>query len=270
MRDTIFVSYSHEDRNVLSELQSALSSLPEHVRFTTWDDTRISPSSLWRGEIDEALSTAAAAVLLLSPSFFASRFIVDHELPVLLAAAERGELKVFPVVLAACAHERVTGTVQAVNDPGRPLQTLDPPARSAVWDRLVAGLGGVAAEISDESHIQAETKRLENDVALVPAVAHVNDKMARAKADPVDQNELMRENTLVFLQGQWCQAVSTWLIEQAGRSDLPPYRSKAIVRMMKDVSATNEKALQRATEITQKFADDTLAMLKKAKESPTT
>ena len=67
MRDSVFVSYCHKDGDVLNDLRIALAAMPEHVHATIWDDTRITPSSQWRSEIEEAISTAAAAVLLLSP-----------------------------------------------------------------------------------------------------------------------------------------------------------------------------------------------------------
>jgi hypothetical protein len=270
MRDTFFVSYSHIDRQIMGELQERLSSIFETAQIMIWDDTRISPSTRWRNEIEEALSTSAAAVLLLSPSFFASNFIALHELPILLRAADRGEIKIFPVILAPCDHERVTAIYQAVHDTAHPLDTLHEPERRKVWERLTAGLRVVAAQIGDETHIAAEMKRLENDVAMAAAVYGVNEKISRAKIDPAfDENEAMRENTLVFLEGQRCQAVSTWLVEQSKRDDLPPFRGKAIVRMMKEIAEIEEQALKRATELTRQFANDTVAMLNQAKGQQT-
>ena len=127
----------------------------------------------------------------------------------------------------------------------------------------------MAGQISDESRIGAEMQRLRNDISAVPAIAAVNEKMEQAKSDPAfDENESMRENTLVFLEGQRCQATSTWLIEQSKRLDLSTFRSKAIVRLMQETAAAEEKAMKRATEMTQRFADQTLEMLKQAKEKP--
>src|SRR5438128_275919 len=102
MRDMIFISYSHADRPVVEELQSHLSLVLDQAHIVIWDDTRITPSSRWRDEIKEALSTSAAAVLFLSQSFFASNFIAEHELPVLLEAADRSEIKIFPVIVTSC------------------------------------------------------------------------------------------------------------------------------------------------------------------------
>jgi hypothetical protein len=266
MRDGIFVSYSHSDRDWLGQLQQVLGKVPEGIRVDLWDDTRIAPGSRWQGEIKEALDTAAAAVLLLSPAFFRSQFISEHELPEVLGAAGRGETVVLPLVLAACEHSPVTASYQSVHDPALPLNSLDEAGRKAVWQRLSACLTDVAVKITDETRIGAEMLRLANDVGASPDVAHVLDKMARATADPAfEGNEKMRENTLVFLEGQRCQSAATWLMEEIKRTDLTPARSKAVVRMLEQVGKDQELALRRATELTQDFANQAIATIKEAK-----
>ena len=266
MRDGVFVSYSHADRAWLAELQHVFASLQGTVRVDVWDDTRIAPGSRWQGEIKEAVDTAAAAVLLLSPAFFRSDFIARHELPALTAAAARGELVILPLVVAPCAHSAVTATWQSVHDPAMPLETLDEAGRARVWQRLLASMNDVAAAIGEEAHIGAETVRLRNDIEACADVAHVLDKIARASVDPAfDANETMRENTLVFLEGQRCQAMATRLMDEMKRTDLAPFRSKAVVRMLEQVNTEQEIALRRATELTQHFADQALTMLQAAK-----
>ncbi|MEO8310668.1 MAG: toll/interleukin-1 receptor domain-containing protein [Caldimonas sp.] len=266
MRDGIFISYAHADRAWLAQLQQVLQALPGAVRISAWDDTRLAPGSRWQGEIKEALDTAAAAVLLLSPAFFASEFIAAHELPEVLAAAAKGEVVILPLVLAPCAHAAVTSTWQSVHDPAAPLEALDEAGRDRAWQRLLASLNDVAAVIGDEAHIGAEVIRLGNDIAASADVAHVLDKMARAKVDPAfDSDEAKRENTMVFLEGQRCQAMATRLMEEMKRPDLSPFRSKAVVRILEQVSRDEELALRRATELTQEFANQAMAMLQQAK-----
>lgn len=183
-----------------------------------------------------------------------------------MAAAARGELVILPLVVAPCAHAAVTATWQSVHDPALPLESLDDAGRARVWQRLLASLSDVAASIGDEAHIGAETIRLRNDIEAFADVAHVLDKIARASVDPAfEGNERMRENTLVFLTGQRCQAMATRLMEEMKRTDLTPFRSKAVVRMLEQVSKEHEVALRRATELTQEFADQALAMLQAAK-----
>ncbi|MGI8955652.1 MAG: toll/interleukin-1 receptor domain-containing protein [Chthoniobacterales bacterium] len=267
MRDSIFVSYSHADHAALAELQTVLDRFGPELKVDFWSDDRIVPAARWRDEIDQALSTAATAVLLLSSAFFASKFIGESELPAVLEAARAGELQILAVVLDHCAHEAITDTFQAINDPARPMTVLNPAERQSVWQRLASSLKEAASQIDDETRIGAESLRLERDANAVSTIMALNDKMARARVDPAfNEQESMRENTLVFLEGQLCQALATWLIEQSKRNDLTPFRSKAIVRMLEEVARREERALQRAKELTQQFADQAMAMLNEARE----
>ncbi len=269
MRDTIFVSYSHSNQHWLAQIQAVLRGAAEGIRVDAWDDTRLAPGSRWRGEIKEALDTAAAAILLLSPGFFASVFIRDFELPALLEAAGAGELVILPLIvepLDVCDHSAITANYQAVNDLSRPLISLDEPGRQTIWLRLTTSINQVAARISDETRIAAEMTRLANDLAADEHIAHVLDKIARATADPVfDEKPKMRENTLVFLEEQRCQATIAKLMEEFKRSDLTPVRSKALVRMLEKVGKEQEQALRRATELTQDFAQEMMALVNEAK-----
>jgi len=265
VRDSVFVSYSRRDRRWLNELQSSLGALGDEIRSNVWDDSRISPAAEWRPEIDEALSTAAAAVLLLSEEFFASEFISKNEFPLLMEAARRGEVKLFPVIVSACSHDEVTAVYQAVNDPAHPLDGLDDAARALVWKRLMDQLTAVGAAIGEETRIAAEMVRLENDLADRPEIKAVNEKMARAKADPALHGNYL-ENVLCFVEGQRCQVRLTALMEEMQRPGLPPLRSKAIVRTMESVQKIDAAAQKRATELTQIFADEAMEMLKEAKE----
>lgn len=269
LRDGVFVSYAHADSRWLEPLQRVFAKLPESLRVVAWDDTRIAAGARWRVEIQEALETAAAAVLLLSPSFFRSEFIATQELPEVLAAAGRGELTVLPMVVACCDHAALTNTYQAVHDPASPLESLDEAGLDAAWQRLQRALEAVAATVDDEARIGAESVRLAHDVEASAAVAHVLDKIARAQVDPAfEGNEWFRQNTLVLLEKQRCEATATWLMEEIKRPDLAPVRSKAVVRMLEKVSLENEAALQRATELTQQFATETLKTLQSAKGTP--
>jgi TIR domain-containing protein len=266
MRDSIFFSYCREDYRWLNELKAVLASIENEVRLNLWDDSRISPAAEWQREIDEALSTAAAAVLLLSPDFFASEFISQRELPPLLEAAHRGELKLFSVIVSPCAHEQITGVFQAVNDPSRPISTLTDAERRLVWERVLEQVTAAGATIADEARIGAEMIRLNNDLAARPEIKAINDKMNAAKADS-NLEGIYLENVVCFLEGQRCQLLATALMEEMQRPGLAPARSTAIVRALEYVHEVEEQALMRAKELTQIFADETMQMLRAAKES---
>ena len=84
----VFISYSHDDKWYLDQLQKHLK---PHVRsgaLPVWVDTQLRAGDDWKKEIETALAGAQIAILLVSYNFLASDFVSDEELPKLLKAAE--------------------------------------------------------------------------------------------------------------------------------------------------------------------------------------
>ena len=166
-----------------------------------------------------------------------------------------------------CDHSAITANYQAVNDLSRPLISLDEPGRQTIWLRLTTSINQVAARISDETRIAAEMTRLANDLARsMKNTSLMSWIRSRGRLPTVfDEKPKMRENTLVFLEEQRCQATIAKLMEEFKRSDLTPVRSKALVRMLEKVGKEQEQALRRATELTQDFAQEMMALVNEAK-----
>src|SRR5262245_48782019 len=102
-KPTVFLSYSHRDEVWKDRVAT-------HLRasgFEVWDDRRIEPGDNWRPVLFAALERAQVVVLLISPDFLDSRFILEKEVPVVLQRRQEARLQVIPVVVRPCAWQTV-------------------------------------------------------------------------------------------------------------------------------------------------------------------
>lgn len=127
LRSGVFVSYSHKDKEWLERLRVHMAPFLVGEKISLWDDAQIPAGSSWHGEIEAAIAQARVAVLLVSPDFLASEFIVESELPALLARA-RGGLTILWVPIRSSAYTVTPlAALQAAHDPQHPLATLTRP-----------------------------------------------------------------------------------------------------------------------------------------------
>ncbi len=121
----VFVAYAPEDKPWLDRLQKHLA---PHIRgrpITLWEAGRLQVGMRRRDELEHALTSAQAAILLVSSDFLASEAITENQLPKLLAAVDADKLAILPLVVGACAYEESPlEPFIALNDPDRPLEQL--------------------------------------------------------------------------------------------------------------------------------------------------
>jgi hypothetical protein len=103
----VFISYSHKDEKWRAKLQTFLKPAIDTGTISLWDDRAIRVGDEWNRKIDEAIETAAVAVLLLSPDYLASEWVMKQEVPKLLKLAQERNLRVLPILVRPCAWEQV-------------------------------------------------------------------------------------------------------------------------------------------------------------------
>ena len=104
---TVFVSYSHKDEAEKDRVLTHLHVLQQAGLIDVWSDDRIGAGTDCQLEIEQAISRAKVAVLLVTASFLSSQFILEQEVPALLQRRQREGLVVFPVIARACAWRKV-------------------------------------------------------------------------------------------------------------------------------------------------------------------
>ena len=124
IKNKIFISYAHADEDWLTNLKTHLKSLQKYVGgFDYWDDKRLRTGDRWKEEIEKALQSASAAILLISPDFLASDFIANDELPPILERVNTQGTKIFPVIVRrSLFNYSPLSSFQSVNPPEKPLK----------------------------------------------------------------------------------------------------------------------------------------------------
>jgi hypothetical protein len=140
----IFISYCHTDNEFLQRLLIHLRPLNKAGLIKTWADTDLRAGDLWEQEITKALQRASAAILLVSADFMASDFIVDNELPPLLAKAEAEGTRIIPLIVKPCrfTRDKHISRFQAVNEPRRPLISLTEAEKEEIYDKVAMFVEG--------------------------------------------------------------------------------------------------------------------------------
>ena len=99
MEPTVFISYSHQDEVWKDRLIQQLGVLQRQGILSAWSDREIPGGDPWEEQIQKAMDRSCIAVLLISPHFLNSDFILTREVPHLLQQREKRGLRIFPVVL---------------------------------------------------------------------------------------------------------------------------------------------------------------------------
>jgi hypothetical protein len=143
---TLFISYSHVDEAWKDRLVKHLRALTGEGRLEIWDDRRIKGGEDWSRAIEDALARARVAVLLISPDFLSSSFIVETEVPLILARREAG-LRVIPVIVRPSAWRAWDwlASIQCRPQDGHPLS-------QGSEDEIDTALAALALEVRDLLH----------------------------------------------------------------------------------------------------------------------
>lgn len=170
--------------------------------FFVWDDHQIAPGSKWADEISNAVDTARVAVLLVSPDFLASDFIMSVELPRLIKRAEKDNLTIMWIPIRESAYKTTDlASYQAAFPPSTPLASLTKSERDAAFTQIAASIAR-AIDINSVANslqiIDAFTAEASAYVEGRPEPANHSYKIAaRQKQTSVSLSEGARDLTTI-------------------------------------------------------------------------
>ena len=101
----VFISYSHKDSQWKDRVVTFLDVMKHGEPKLTWVDSQIELGDEWHDTILAQIARAKVAVLLISPDFLRSEYILKTEIPAILKRNKAGDLSLAPVVIRPCPWE---------------------------------------------------------------------------------------------------------------------------------------------------------------------
>jgi hypothetical protein len=96
---SVFISYSHQDKALLKELEKHLSNLRRQKVIASWYDGDIIAGTEWESQIITHLNTDQIILLLISADFMASDFCYSIEMTQAIARHDADQARVIPIIL---------------------------------------------------------------------------------------------------------------------------------------------------------------------------
>ncbi len=90
--------YSHKDEDLRDQLEGRLAPLKLEGVISDWHERRIAPEQEADAEIEPHLNEAKIILLLVTPDFMASSYLVDRELRQAMSRHMAGKAKVIPIL----------------------------------------------------------------------------------------------------------------------------------------------------------------------------
>lgn len=143
-RTGVFVSYSHKDRKWLERLQVHLAPYVRGEKLVLWDDSKITSGTIWAKEVEDEISKARVAVLLVSADFLASDYVANVELPMILSRATHDMTLLWVPISHSAVKSTPLWEFQAAYDPSRPLSTLEKPQQEEALADIASHVAAAA------------------------------------------------------------------------------------------------------------------------------
>ena len=115
MKKLGFISYAHDDHALFQEFRKHLNVVSlAFPRVSFQADQSIHGGQRWQEEILRMIHQSDLFILLISPSFLASDFIIDTELPAMRERLQATGALLLPVVLRQCMWQWICHDIQAL------------------------------------------------------------------------------------------------------------------------------------------------------------
>ena len=149
----IFYSYAHEDEALRDELAMHLKILERRGLVESWHDRHITEGDDWKTRVDAALQAADLVLLLVSPDFIASDYIVGEEVTAAMQRHASGLTTVVPIIVRAVdtspPEEHILPFLKLQSLPTNMRPVTSWPNRDEAWTDVAKGLRQIIKTIHE-------------------------------------------------------------------------------------------------------------------------
>ena len=197
----VFISYAHQDKSLLKQLETHLSLMRRQGLIRDWHDRKIEAGIDWAEMIDMHLEEADIILLLISANFLASDYCYGIELKRAMQRHEAKQARVVPIVLRP---------VDWISAPFARLQALPSNGKAiTLWKNrdeafvdVASGLRRTIEKISEQQHFPQSDR-------VVPSPPW-SQQMASVEQHP-KQIETTRQKHSLPHQGQKPRSRVIWV-----------------------------------------------------------
>src|SRR5215207_8492878 len=150
---TACIAYSHEDKRHLTKLHQHLSLLRNQGKLDAWHDRQIDPGQEWEQAIDDRLYSDKIILLLVSPSFMASKYCWEKEMKVAIGRHDAGDAIAIPIIVRDCDWKTAPfGKLEALPEKGKAVTLWS--NRDSAWRNVAEGIRRILESIHSEHGAQ--------------------------------------------------------------------------------------------------------------------
>lgn len=171
----IFISYAHEDEELLKGLVKQLQALKYQGNIDIWYDRQMGAWSESTREDEKHLNSAQIILLLVSPDFMASDYCSGKKMRRAMIRHKRGEARVIPVILRPVYwQEAPFGKLQALPTDAKPIvnrawHSLDD-AFFDVAQGIRKAINEIVNQIKSDNSVHDMSKRRLSQISIKKAV----------------------------------------------------------------------------------------------------
>lgn len=179
-RDQVYISYSHRDQKWAERIAVHLIAVTGAVRTSDWSDAGIGLGEDLRPEIAAAIARARVAVVLVSPDYLGSDFLMQGELSQLIAHAQSGDLRLTWLCVRPCDWSASPlARYQAAYDPTTALAGLSVARRDSALAEITKSIAALL-DVADSGNDATRTEAVAAESKVIFIVYRRDDTASHA------------------------------------------------------------------------------------------